>query len=174
MIVYLVINKTNGKKYVGQTKQDFHKYWIHCCSRAKAESVAKPALYAALRKYGASNFSAEILVVVGTKEDADYYEREMIKALGTQDREKGYNCTAGGEGLFGYRHSEETRRKMSLSALGNKNGIGHRVSDEQRAKFRGNKYALGHRWTEEEKKRISLSLIGNKRAAKNKDEVLNV
>jgi group I intron endonuclease len=168
MIVYLVTNAVNGKKYIGQTKQDFHRYWSHCCSRARAGSFAKPALYAAIRKYGVSNFSIKILVIVATKEDADYYERELIKAFGTRSREKGYNCTDGGEGLFGYRHSEETKRKMSLAALGNKNGVGHRVSDSQKAKLRGNKYAQGHRWTEAEKKRISLSLIGNKRAVKNK------
>jgi hypothetical protein len=59
---------------------------------------------------------------------------------------------------------------MSLSALGNKNGLGHKMSEFQRAKLVGNKHAAGHRWSDEEKRRIGQSMIGNRYAVKNKED----
>ena len=166
MLVYLITNIINGKRYVGQTKQNLQKYWEHCLRRARAGSWAKPALYAAMRKHGIENFSIRCLVIVGTKQEMDYYERGLIKSFGLRNREKGYNCTDGGEGGLGLRHTEETKRKMSIAALGNQNGMGHRLSEEAKDKLKGNKHAFGYRHTEEAKRRIGLSLVGNKRAVK--------
>jgi group I intron endonuclease len=165
MFVYLVKNIVNGKRYVGQhIGDDLGRYWSHCVRRAKAGSVAKPALYAAMRKYGVDHFRITPLVVVNSKSDLDRWEKELIKILNTKDRAVGYNCTDGGEGLFGYRHSEETKSKIRLALMGNRNGAGHTVSEEYRARLKGNKHAFGYRHTDEAKKRISLSLVGNSRA----------
>jgi group I intron endonuclease len=166
MFVYLVTNIANGKKYVGQTKQNLQKYWEHCLRRARTGSSAKPALYAAIRKYGFEKFEICPLVIVGSKQDSDFYERRLIKSLDLRNREKGYNCTDGGEGISGYQHTKETKLKMSRAAIGNQNGLGHKVPEEVKAKLRGNRHALGYQHTEEAKKRISLALVGNKRAFK--------
>lgn len=60
--------------------------------------------------------------------------------------------------------SEETRKKLSLAKLGNKNGLGYRHTDEAKQKMSisnlGNKKALGHKHDEETRKRISESHKG--------------
>jgi group I intron endonuclease len=164
MLVYLIKNNINGKQYVGQTKQNPTEYWKHCIRRALAGSKSKPALYAAIRKHGIKSFQFEPLVIVESKQELDYYERELIKSLGLRNRNNGYNCTDGGEGIHGFQHSEGTKEKMRFAALGNKCGLGHKVSEEHREKLKGNQHASGYKHTEEAKARISQSLVGNKRA----------
>ncbi len=51
-----------------------------------------------------------------TPEQALEFEAWWIKRLGTMAPDGGYNLTAGGKGLTGHKHSEETRKKMSVSA----------------------------------------------------------
>ena len=55
--------------------------------------------------------------------------------------------------------SDETKKKISQSKLGNKAGLGHTVTPEHREKLRqanlGNKHSLGVRRSEETKRKIS-------------------
>jgi hypothetical protein len=117
-------------------------------------------------------------------------ERAMI-ALYRQQGCRLTNLTDGGEGSPGWIPTEETRRKISASLVGNKYrlGIPHteetkkrigekskgnkyslgvRPSVETRAKLsavhKGNKYNLGRKLSAEHKMKISLSLQGNQYA----------
>lgn len=60
--------------------------------------------------------------------------------------------------------SEEAKRKISLSLIGNKYNLGHHHSEESRKKMseahKGNKYSLGNILSEETKRKISESLKG--------------
>jgi len=70
----------------------------------------------------------------------------------------------------GFHHSEETKRKISLSAMGNRNSLGRVLSEEHKSKLLkinlgnkyaiGNKNALGYKHTEETKNRLSKSHKG--------------
>ena len=67
--------------------------------------------------------------------------------------------------LVGYRHTEEARRNMSLSHMGNKNNLGLKASDTTRAKMSlahagSNNSFFGKCHTEEVKRIISLSRKG--------------
>lgn len=70
-------------------------------------------------------------------------------------RPHGYNLTAGGEGTIGYKHTEDTKLKLSRM----KKGIPtHKQSDETRAKISfANK---GRKLTEEQLKKLKESKIG--------------
>jgi group I intron endonuclease len=129
MFVYLITNTINGKRYVGQhSGADLDGYFKHNIARALRGEKFKPALYAAICKYGAENFKVCPLVIVQTKEWMDYYERALIKAFNTK-APNGYNLTEGGDGTLGCSPTEETRRKMSLASKGKK------LSQEHRAKI---------------------------------------
>lgn len=83
----------NGKKYVGITKRSPEERWHKDGSGYKGQVV-----YDAIIKYGWDNIKHEILKDNLTEQQAQHYEKEYIKALGSHITVRGYNCTWGGEG----------------------------------------------------------------------------
>lgn len=75
------------------------------------------ALHHAIRKYGPESFRLRVLEYGMGWGMLCAREVFWIAKLGTL-APGGYNLTAGGEGVFGHRPSDETRRKMSAAALG--------------------------------------------------------
>lgn len=94
--------------------------------------------------------------------DAKRIEIELIAELRTRDQAYGYNMTQGGEGVCGYHHTEETRRKLSEFRRGEKHpNYGKHLPQETRDKIglahRGNKYCLGLVRSEETRGKMSSS-----------------
>ena len=111
-VVYLIWNMVNGKRYVGQTVQPLNKRFnahAHC----KTMLIGK-----AIRKYGKENFRYGVIKSCVSKEEMDYLEKYFIAALKSKDKNIGYNCTDGGEGLTGWKHKPETIAKISAKNSG--------------------------------------------------------
>lgn len=87
--VYVITNMLNGSMYIGQSR-DIIRRW-------RDEKLARDdfALSRALRKYGISNFSFEILIECPL-ESLDFFEKAFIDAYGTFSGRKHYNLTSGG------------------------------------------------------------------------------
>src|SRR5579863_9366327 len=110
-LIYLITNQINGKVYVGRTWRNLHTRFIeHCCDRGHS-----PYLSNSIAKYGRQNFRIELLTVCHTQEIANYWEQYFIERYRSTDRAKGYNLQHGGANG---KHSEETKRKMSLARIG--------------------------------------------------------
>jgi len=171
MFVYLITNKINGKRYVGQhVGDDLQKYWLdRHVYFALNEYQENRLLYRAIRKYGSENFDMIALVQVNSKWELDLYEVGMIKAWDLCNPEKGYNLTQGGGGSFGFRPGEETRLKMSKAR------IGKTMSEENRLKLievnKGNKYSLGKKMTEDNFNKLMAVHIGAKRTEEAKKKM---
>jgi len=163
MFVYLVINKINGKKYVGQhSGSDLIAYWNRNVYLAQHGYQGKRLFYRAIRKYGPDNFDVRPLVIVATKQEMDYYEMGLIKVWDTTNPEKGYNITLGGSGSLGVKQSEESRRKKAIALLGGKMPESHRR--KLSARNIGNKYALGRKMTEDNHRKLMAVHVGAKRS----------
>lgn len=112
----------------------------------------------ALIKYGKENFTISTLENCSGTEELKERERFWIKELDTFN--SGYNATLGGEGTFGYKHTEEAKRKISES---NK---GRACSEENKKKISkanmGNKYFLGRKHNEKAKQKMSKFHKGKK------------
>ena len=114
--VYVITNRIDGKPYVGQTTRTLEQRFAE---HAKADSL----LGKAIRKYGAENFSIEILAACKTQAELDDKERLYIEKLNCK-HPHGYNCTEGG------RHSQQAkidgaksidpRKKFLFRAIGAK------------------------------------------------------
>lgn len=170
MLVYLITNKINGKKYIGQhVGTDLESYWLRNVWLAENGYQGKRLLYRAIRKYGSEGFEVKPLVVVGTKQEMDYYEIGLIKAWDTVNPKKGYNITHGGDGSLGVKMSEETKAKMSESHIGLKMPESHRRKLSERSK--GNKYALGRKMTKDNFKKLMAVHVGAKRSEEAKQRM---
>lgn len=91
--IYKIINKTNGKIYIGQTKKSLEKRWkIHLLDCTK---FPKRRLYKDILSYGADNFLIEPIESV---EDAILDTRESYWIQYYDSHTHGYNETMGGQG----------------------------------------------------------------------------
>lgn len=102
MIIYMIINLLNQKKYVGQTSRTFNERYkgsgvgVHRVKGCESNSH----LASAIQKYGIDNFKVEIIEVCKSKEELNERERYYIKLYDTTNPEKGYNyCEGGGRGV---------------------------------------------------------------------------
>lgn len=110
--VYLVRNKLNGKKYVGQTLRAIEQRWsahVRC-----AVNGLDCVLHRAIRKYGAHNFTLSLLGRF-TEPLLDAAERRFIIQHESHIDNHGYNLTAGDEGGT---PSNLVRKKISKSNTG--------------------------------------------------------
>ncbi len=79
--IYIIENKINGKKYIGQTIcDDIEKRWKQH-KKIDKNSIGS-CLYNAYIKYGISNFIFKIICICFNS-DADNYEIEYIKKYNT-------------------------------------------------------------------------------------------
>ena len=112
----------NGKVYIGITKQNPIKRWLHGKGYQKQDYF-----YKAILKYGWDNIEHKILFTELSKEEAEQKEIELIRQYKSNQREFGYNIENGGrankmseetiekirKANTGKRHTEETCKKQS-------------------------------------------------------------
>jgi group I intron endonuclease len=162
-VIYCYHCIPTGKKYIGKTKDEYHRRKRHEYNVRKGQ-ISK--FYNAIRKYGWENF------VYGIIEEVDFYflnEKEIFYISEYNTFNGGYNMTIGGEGntvpgelcriksresRLGKTHSEESRRKMSEAHKGKT------VSEETRRKLR--EANLGKKYSEEVRKKLSEMRKGRK------------
>jgi hypothetical protein len=128
-------NDTNEIFYVGIGKD---KKRPHC--KSQRNIIWKNIV----NKHG---YTVEILHEDLPYEECKEIERELISIHGRKDLGTGTLCnlTDGGEGIVGYIHSDESKRKMTESK--------QNMSDETRRKMRESK--IGKKHTEEHKRKLS-------------------
>lgn len=118
-VIYMMINKINGKKYIGQTnnfqvRMNGHK---SDAFNPNSHSYNYP-LSNAIRKYGWENFDNRIIEEISDEEDYRYVderERFFIQYYNSLSTQNGYNITNGGAGCPKPKLTFE--QKVALSKL---------------------------------------------------------
>ena len=177
MHAYMITNTQNGKSYVGITTRTVSRRWYEHCF---ATNSCGQLLNKAINKYGKDAFIIETIASAKTLKDLKEVEKQLIDQNQTKVPH-GYNLTDGGDGLFGYKFteeakkrngdakrgtkaSEETKKKMKESHLGEKNHFyGKKHTEETKRKnAEAHKGSIGY-WfgkskNEEVKQKISMAL----------------
>lgn len=117
--LYLIINKINNKKYIGQTKRKLRSRFVGHISKAKQGSTS--VLHCAMRKYGIENFEIILLEQTNDLNSCNIREIELIKEHNTLVP-IGYNMIEGGKNIE-YKKiknlSKEHKNKIQKSHLKN-------------------------------------------------------
>lgn len=122
------------KYYVGITSNTPENRWRHDGVGYKRNVYFMNAI----NKYGWDNITHKIIAKHLTHDEACKMEMDLIKELKSNDRVHGYNLTDGGDGVSGYKFTEEQYLKI-LGKTGDKNPFyGKRHSEETRQKMREN------------------------------------
>lgn len=153
-LVYMHITP-KGKRYIGITCKSPERRW-----RNGSGYKRHPMFYAAIQKYGWDNIVHEIVAENLTERAAKAMEVELISKYKTQNSRYGYNCTAGGDGLFGYIPSEETKTKLS------KINKGKRLDDKHKAKI--SETLKGRQKSEETIAKLSAANMGKRPTAEHR------
>ena len=148
--VYMHINKINNKIYIGQTCQKPEKRWKNGNGYKTGTHFRN-----AIDKYGWDNFEHIIWAENLTEEMANKAEKLLIALWDARNSSKGYNICYGGDN---HKLSEETKRKIGTTKIGNKNMLGKHHTDEAKKKMsEAKKGKKLHSQTEETKQKMSQS-----------------
>ena len=158
----------SGKRYIGITSQKPEKRWSNGRGYIKDTPFGK-----AIEKYKWENIKHEILDTDLNEFTAkcleEYYIFSYRTYIGFSDC-NGYNCTLGGDGKVGCKHSKEEKMKMSASLIGrtswNKGKKCKHHTDETKKKMRESH--IGKHFSEEHKRKIGESNIGRTSPTKGK------
>lgn len=170
--------RTGAIRYVGKSKVGMKRPLSH---RVRCRDIRNKTHIANwVRELQALGLDYEIVVLEYLPNDTAFREAEprwiaKLRAEGCDLT----NATIGGEGVIGRRHTEESKKKMSLARKGRpfseahkqalskaRQGIKLNLSDDRRRQIsdskKGNKYRLGAVVPEEMRARISAKLTGRK------------
>lgn len=107
--IYKIVNKLNGKVYVGQTTESAKTRWSRHLEKSRQQNSA---LYAAIRKYGPDAFTLETVGYGWDKASLDDSEIYFVDHFQSMSPD-GYNLLPGGASAG--KHHDETRAKMSAT-----------------------------------------------------------
>ncbi len=152
MYVYLFVNLSNGKKYVGQTIREPNVRFADHLTRSKnLKAKEKQLITRAIHKHGWDGFSRHVLEVCGTQDELNAAEVRWIERYNCI-APHGYNLNSGG--FAGGCLSEETKLKISVGLKGITKGIktGPRTAE---TKLKMSKAAIGKKKSEATRAKMS-------------------
>lgn len=116
--IYLITNKINGKKYVGQSVNIQRRFSEHLRSGQpekyshKDRRDTNAPIHVAMQKYGIQYFSLTILEECD-KTQLDERERYWINYYKSNNKQFGYNILAGGQDNFALKGELHSQAKLS-------------------------------------------------------------
>lgn len=116
-VVYKYTNIHNGLIYIGITSKTLDQRW-------QSGYHSNKRLCSDIKKYGKGGFSKEILHKDLTISEAKDLEIKEIASQNATNPNIGYNQKTGGTvGMYGHKHTEETKKNFSISRTGENNSF---------------------------------------------------
>ncbi len=149
--IYQIRNLKNGKRYIGQANNLRRRWNEERSELGRNKNKPNMHLQNAWNRYGSESFVFEMLEVIDEPTRTVLVEREQywVDFYNANNKYYGYNKRICVESCLGFKHSEETkdklrnkvvseetRKRMSLSSTGEKNGMfGRHHSEEAKKKI---------------------------------------
>ena len=172
--IYMYLDSQNIPFYIGKGSGDRYKIIGHISTINQSAFLKNK-----INKIGRENVRIYFLHINLTEEKAFQWEKYWINYIGRRDKKEGTLCnlTDGGDGVSGFKHSDETKRKIGIHFKGKSlpketklkvsNTLKGRVfTEEWKQKISKNK--KGIQIPEERKERISKTLLGHIRTEESK------
>lgn len=166
MIIYKATNTINGKCYIGKTIQALNVRISRHLWDAKNGGFY---FHNAIKKYGIKNFKFEVIKKLKNENCLNASEIFFIQFYNSI-YPNGYNLTIGGQGVSGYKHSEEYKKELSERYGGKNNPMygkkrldlaeRNRLRSGEDNPFYGIGFWNGKKHSEETKRKISKALEG--------------
>jgi len=158
--IYMIKNMINKKCYVGfhatNKEYDEDNYF-------GSGDLLKPAII----KYGIENFVMGIIEYIDPNEWQEK-EKYWVKEMKSHVSQWGYNQTEGGDGILGFKHTRESKDKMSEKKKGkpsNRIGLKH----TEKAKEKNRQAHLGKIASEKTIKKNRKAHLGEKNGMSGKN-----
>jgi len=152
MIIYRITNTITTKSYIGQTINSLDKRWKR---HIKDSEKFNYKFSRALRKYPIESWNKEI---IETLDDINSLNEREVYWISQYDTFKnGYNSTTGGEKDKNI--TDETRKKLGEKSKGNKYCLGYKHTDESRLKMSKRKQGKNNSFYNKKHKSESIEKI---------------
>lgn len=162
--IYMTKNKITGKLYIGKHKRTMDPKDIDDSWYLGSGVLLKKAI----AKYGVDNFERNIIYECNSESQLSYMEQVFIAYYNAVDDDTFYNLTKGGEGVIGYVYTDEDKEKMKkphkpMDEEARKN-MARAFSDETRKKLSESaiKNLTGYVHSEQSKQNMSEAHKGSK------------
>jgi group I intron endonuclease len=161
---YYFFNKINGKMYIGKANNFDDRLKEHL----KSSQVDHPKylIHRAIKKYGIDNFDINVFAIFDSEKEALLSEMYWIQYLKKQGIVL-YNLTDGGDGVSGFKHSDETKKHWSETRTGKMTGAKHPLYGKPRpedVKNKSREKQLGRKIAPHIIAKIVASNTGKKRS----------
>lgn len=125
--IYALLDEFNNVRYVGKSNNPKQRYYSHI-SQSKNRKTHKECWIYGMINHG---FKPKLIIIEECTID-NWIEREKhyIKV-----HDNLTNLTEGGDGTYGNRHTEETKKLMSINRTGNKNAFYNKTHSEETKKY---------------------------------------
>ncbi|HEY5268579.1 MAG TPA: GIY-YIG nuclease family protein [Candidatus Saccharimonadales bacterium] len=153
-IIYRILNLINLKSYIG-ISSNYRRRWK---GHIKSMNWSEFPLPNAMRKYGLENFKFEIIYEANSVEQMKILETHFIIMYNSFKKNWGYNQTWGGDGITGYKFTEEQNEKNRQMMLGNQWALGNHHTPEQKEQW--SKDRKGKKNSSSHNEAISLGMKG--------------
>lgn len=169
MLIYKA--NLNNKNYIGLFTEEIDKFnrrkiAHRGCALKKLDGYY---FHNAIRKYGYENIKWEILENnIQNTDSLKEREKFWIRQYGTFGK-NGYNMTEGGDGCFGYKHTKQSKEKMSEQRKGRK--LTPEWKENIKIAINNNHPRLGKKLSQETKNKIREKALGRKHTEKTKEAI---
>lgn len=164
--VYMIENIANGRRYVGSAVS-LKKRWREHRRQLTDGRHHSRFLQRAWNKYGPLFFRFQV-VAYCDRDNLLFYEQRLIDGL-----KPDYNTSPTAGSQLGYRHTDETRKKMSQSRAKDFSPMkGRKHTEESKRKISQNRKGKGNSgWTDERRRKISEANKGRIITQEQRDKI---
>lgn len=158
LVVYELFIRPNEPRYVGQTRRGVVRRLQEHLGSALVDKPILP-VHCWIKSVGPKNVKIDILQVCQTFEELDEAEIFWIRTLRLAVDKRLLNVLDGGQGLHGFRHTDESKRKISEATKGVPKSAETRQRMSTARKGAGATW-YGKTFTDEHRSRISAAIAG--------------